>query len=165
MNHVPETLALHERDYYTYKCRVCGFECRKKLIPGNSVPVTRKGDYGSEATPTPVEFADEMYEATSIAFVAAAGTTPANLTDSLYRFGDKHFSDGMTIRIETTSTTNDGDYTIADRGVTRGQILLSSTDSLTDEDASTAGTVTISRIIYKPNVPSGCPLCGSLRGQ
>jgi hypothetical protein len=103
-----------------------------------------------------------MYEATTIAFVAAAGTDPAYLTDSLYLFGEKHFKTGMTIRVETTSGTNDGDYTIGTRGVTRGKIELASTDSLTTETAATAGTVTISQVLYQPNVTSGCSLCGSL---
>lgn len=103
-----------------------------------------------------------MYEATTISFVAASGSTPAYLSDSTNQFGDKFFSDGMTLRVATTSGTNDGDYTIADRGVTRGQILLSSSDSLTDEDASTAGTVTLSRIIYNPDENAGgCPFCHS----
>lgn len=154
-----------ERTFYVGRCLVCGFEIRNKQILGSSVPITKTGSYGSNATPTPVTFADEMYEATSIAFVAAAGSNPAYLTDSGLLFGEKHFNGGMTIRVVTTSGTNDGDYTIADRGVTRGEILLSSSDSLTTESASTAGTTTISRVIYSPNITSGCPLCGSLNSK
>jgi hypothetical protein len=159
---IPESQIAKDRRYYTYKCPTCGHELRKKAILGSAVPVTQTGNYGSDATPQPETFADEMYEATSISFVAAAGTTPAYLQDSAFLFGEKHFSDGMTIRVATTSGTNDGDYTIADRGVTRGEILLSSADSLTDEDASTAGTVTLSRVIYQPDESAGgCPLCHS----
>jgi hypothetical protein len=150
------------RNFYTYRCPTCGFENRKNLIPGNGVPVTNIGSYGSNATPTPVAYADEMYEATTISFVAANGTTPAYLSDSEYRFGENHFNDDMTIRVSTTSTTNDGDYKIAARGVTRGEILLDTTCSLTDELASSAGTVILSRIIYVPNIGTGCPFCGSL---
>jgi hypothetical protein len=132
----------------------------------SSVPTTKRGDYGSNATPSTETFADEMYEAATISFTAASGDTPAYLSDSAYQFGDKHFSDGMTIRIETTSATNDGDFTIGDRSVTRGQISLSSTDSLTTEDAATAGTVTISRVLYKTNESAGgCPFCHSLNSK
>uniref|UniRef100_A0A6M3LIS3 Uncharacterized protein n=1 Tax=viral metagenome TaxID=1070528 RepID=A0A6M3LIS3_9ZZZZ len=150
------------RSQYTYRCKVCGFECRKSLIPGSSVPVTKTGDYGSNGTPAPETFADEMYEATTISFTDA---DPDYLSDSLYRFGEKGFAPGMTIRIATTSTTNDGDYTIGDLGVTRGQITLSTADSLDTEDAATAGTVTISRVIYSPNISAGCPFCGSLASR
>ena len=150
------------RNYYVYRCKVCGFECRKKVIPGSNVPVTKSGNYGDSATPTPTEYADEMYENTTISFTAASGSVPAYLSDSALLFGDKHFSGAMPIRISTTSGTNDGDYTIAARGVDRGEIRLSSDDSLTTENAATAGTVTISRLIYEPNIESGCPKCGSL---
>lgn len=153
------------REYYVYRCKYCGFECRKIKIPGNDVSLTKTGDYGNNGTPTPTEFADEMYEAATIAFTAATDDDPAYLTDSAYQFGDKHFSGTMPIRIETTSGTNDGDYTIAERGVTREKILLSDSDSLTTEDAATAGTVTISAILYRPNVTTGCPQCGSLHSR
>jgi hypothetical protein len=162
---VSPVLTAKPREFYTYRCRYCGFECRSKNIPGSSVPLTKIGNYGSNATPTPETFADEMYEATTIAFVAAAGTTPAYLTDSAYLFSEKHFSSGMILRISTTSGTNDGDKTIADRGVSRNEILLSDSDSLTTETAATAGTVTISRVIYKPNINTGCPNCGSLNSK
>jgi len=158
---ISESLVAKDRDYYTYRCQYCGQECRKKQIPGSGVPITTSGNYGSEGTPTPETFADEMYEATTIGFVAAAGTSPAYLTDSAYLFGEKLFKSGMSIRVETTSGTNDGDYTIAARGVTRGEIQLVSTDSLTTETAASAGTVTISNVTYKPSITSGCPFCGS----
>lgn len=165
MAEAAENLIPKERSHYTYRCRVCGFENMKRKITGSSVPVTKLGNYGSSATPTPETYADEMYEATSISFVAAAGSTPAYLSDSANLFSEKRFNGGMTIRVGTTSGTNDGDYTIADRGISRGQILLGSSDSLTDEDAATAGTVTISHVTYKPNVTSGCPFCGSLNSR
>jgi hypothetical protein len=156
---VSESLVAKNREYYTYRCKQCGFECRKKVIPGSSVPVTAKGNYGSEGTPTPESFADEIYEATTIGFVAAVtGVTPAYLTDSAYLFGVKNFKSGMTIRI-AGSTSNDKDCTIATGGVSRGEILLSDSDSLTTEGAG--DTVTISQILYSPNIVSGCPFCGS----
>jgi hypothetical protein len=154
-----------ERSEYTYRCKNCGFECRKKHITGSSVPLTKIGNYGDKGTPTPITYADEMYEAITIAFTAATSTDPAYLTDSRCLFGEKNFKSGMTIRVSTTSGTNDGDYTIATRGVSRGTILLSTSDSLTTEDAATAGTVTISEVTYKPNVTTGCPFCGSLNSK
>jgi hypothetical protein len=153
------------RSYYTYRCAICGWECRSKLIPGISVPITQVGDYGSKGTPEGETFADELYSATSIAFVAATGNDPAKFTDSLSRFGDKLLKSEMPIRISTTSGTNDGDYTIAARGVSRGEIRLSDSDSLTSESAATAGTVVISRVIYKPNITRGCPSCGTLASR
>jgi hypothetical protein len=162
---VTESLVAKPRTHYVYKCKYCGFENRKKQIAGSSVPLTRKGNYGNEGTPTPETFADEMYSATTIGFVAAISTDPAYLTDSMCLFGEKNFKSGMTLRVVTTSGTNDGDYTIASRGVTRGEILLSDSDSLTTETASTAGTVTLSRVIYSPKISSGCHLCGSLDSQ
>ena len=153
------------RSRYVYRCAICGWECRSEKIPGSSVPVTKTGDYGSKGTPTGTVFYDELYEATSIAFVAASGDDPAYLTDSLSRFGEKQFKSEMPIKIETSSGTNDGDYTIAARGVSRGTILLDSDDSLTTEDAATAGTVTISAKKYQPNTSAGCPSCGSLNSK
>ena len=132
---------------------------------GSSVPVTKTGNYGSNAVPTAESYADEMYEAVTISFTAASGDTPAYLSDSAKLFAEKHFHEGMTLRVETTSGTNDGDYTIADRGVSRDEILLSSTDSLTTEAAATAGTVTLSRVINQPNISTGCPFCGSLASR
>jgi hypothetical protein len=162
---VDPVLIPHERSYYTYKCQVCGFECRSKHIGTSDVPITKTGSYGTNATPTSEEFADEMYETTTISFTAETATDPAYLTDSEQRFGDKLFKGGMPIRIETTSGTNDGDYTIAAGGVSREKILLSDSDSLTTETAATAGTVTISQVNYQPSVTSGCPLCGSLNSR
>lgn len=156
---------VQDRDYYTYRCSYCGFECVIKQIPGSDVPVTKLGNYGDSATPTPTEYADEMYEATTISFTAESGSTPAKISDSALLFGDKHFSSEMPIRVETESGTNDGDYTTAERGVDRGEIRLSSDDSLTTENAATAKTVTISRIISKPNIETGCPMCGSLNSK
>lgn len=161
---VPDVQIPKSRETYTYPCKYCGYECRKQFISGSDVPLTKTGSYGT-GTPSPVTCADEMYSTLTVSFTAASGSDPAYLSDNEYRFGDKHFSDGMTIRISTTSGTNDGDYTIATRGVTRGTILLSSSDSLTTESAATAGTTVISRIIYKPSVTSGCPLCGSLNSR
>ena len=149
----------------TYRCKYCGFECRSKKIESSSVPATKRGSYGNNATPQPTTFDDEMYEATTVGFVAASGSDPAYLTDSLNLFGEKGFSDGMTLKVETTSATNDGTYTIGERAVTRGKIELSDDDSLTTETAATAGTVTLSRVIYLPNIASGCPLCGSLNSR
>jgi hypothetical protein len=166
MEQAPDTLIPHDRSYYVYPCPHCGFENRSKVIHGSGVPVTKQGAYGSDATPQPVAFADEMYRATTISFVAADGSTPAYLSDSEYRFGEKSFSGTMPIRVETTSGTNDGDYTIADRGVTRGEILLSSSDSLTSETAAASGTVVLSRVIYKPfTSTSGCPFCGNMNSK
>jgi len=151
---IPETQKAKGRDHYVYRCAYCGFENRKKIF-GSGVPITKQGSYGSDATPQPVAYADEMYEATTISFVEGA---PDYLADSAYLFGEKHFHDGMTIRV-AGSTSNDGDYTIATRGVSRGEILLSSSDSLTTESAG--DTITISRVIYQPSITSGCPFCGS----
>lgn len=154
------------RKTYIYRCGICGHECRKKLIHGSNVPLTKTGTYGNNATPTPIAFVDDMYlNARTVSFTAAAGDAPAQLADSAYLFGEKHFKQGLVIRVSTDSGTNDGDYTIADKGVSRGTILLSSSDSLTTETANTAGNVSISRIIYKPNVTTGCPFCGSLHSK
>ena len=161
-----ESQIAKERTYYVTHCLVCGFEIRKKQILGSSVPITKTGNYGTNATPTPVTFADEMYVATTISFVAAASPTPAYLADSANLFGEKGFHTGMTIRVAcSASDTNDGDFTIADGGVSRGKILLSSSDSLTTQSAAEAGTVTISRMIYKPSISTGCPFCGSLHSK
>ena len=110
-------------------------------------------------------YSSPIYTATSIGFVAASGSVPAYLTDDQYRFGDQHIQSNATIAIATDSGTNDANYTIADRGVSRGQILLSASDSLTTEDAATAGTVIISKIIFQPNITTGCPFCGSLNSR
>ena len=151
-------------DYYTYRCQYCGMECISRTTESGLSP-TRRGDYGSNATPTPTSYVDEAYEATTISFVAETADEPAKIQDSLGRFSEKNITSGSNIRIETGSGTNDGDYTIADRGVNRKEILLSDDDSLTTESAATAGTVTISTLIYEPNVTTGCPLCGSLNSK
>ena len=122
-----------------------------------SSSTTTYGNYTAYSVP--------MYTATSIGFVAASGSVSAYLTDDQYRFGDEHIQSNATIAIATTSGTNDGDYTIADRGVSRGQILLAASNSLTTENAATAGTVIISKLIFKPNITTGCPFCGSLNSR
>jgi hypothetical protein len=274
---VEPILIPRHREHYTYRCKVCGWECRLKKMGDSSVPLTKTGHYGNEGTPIPTMHVDEMYVASTISFVlrqpisswyrihdgveywngnawvnintgtpvnmvcnskylfaafsgaglwrydlidawqrintvipvlfvvsqdnlyadfgedgtwvwmgpdgtdweifytpmpdadpsvaALTDNNPIALVDSAKLFGDKHFSGGTPIRISTTSGTNDGDYTIAERGVTGGEILLSSSNSLTTEDSATAGEVTISRLIYKPNVTTGCPNCGSLHSR
>ena len=158
--------AARDRTYYVGRCLYCGFEIRNKQILGSGVPITKTGSYGTNATPTPVTFADEMYVATTISFVAASSPTPAYLADSAYLFGDKGFHTGMTIRVAcSASDTNDGDFTIASGGVSRGEILLSSSDSLTAQSAAQVGIVTLSRVIYKPSISTGCALCGSLNSK
>lgn len=154
-----------DRSESTYRCQVCGMECVSKKMAQSSVPVTKTGNYGDNATPSPVTYSDDVYTAGTIAFIAAAGSDPAYLTDSAFGFADNHIASNWSIVIETDSGTNDGTYTIADRGVSRGKILLSEDDSLTDEDAATAGSVTISKVIYEPNVATGCSLCGSLNSK
>jgi len=156
---------VRDRKEDTYRCQVCGMECVKNKMKQSDVPVTKLGNYGDNATPTPTAYSDEVYVATTVSFTAASGSDPAYLTDTAFKFADKHLSSGWNISITTTSGTNDGSYTIASRGVSRGTILLSSSDSLTTENAATAGTVTIYRTIYKPNVTTGCPFCGSLNSK
>jgi hypothetical protein len=157
---VQEIQIAKDRTYYTGRCIICGWEVRNKKISYSNVPITKTGNYGSNATPQPVTFADEMYVATTISFVDASSPDAAYIADSAYLIGDKGFHTGMTIRVETTEGTNDGDFTIS--SVTRGEILLTSSARLTTQSAATAGTVTISRVIYQPQIASGCPFCGSL---
>jgi len=155
-----------DRKESTYRCQVCGMECVSKKMAQSDVPVTKRGNYGDNATPTPTTYTDEAsYTATTVSFTAEAGDDPAYLSDSALGFADNHIQSNWSISITTDSGTNDGSYTIADRGVSRGTILLSSTDSLTTESAATAGEVTISKIIYEPNITSGCPFCGSLNSK
>lgn len=156
---------VRDRTEDTYRCQVCVMECVKKKMAQSNVPKTKQGDYGSNATPTPTAYSDEIYSATTVSFTAEAGSDPAYLSDYALAFADNHVQSNWSITIATTSGTNDGTYTIADRGVSRGTILLVSTDSLTTENAATAGTVTISKNIYKPNITSGCPFCGSLNSK
>ena len=146
----------------TYRCKVCNFLCTKKTDPNLSRTKTKQGNYGSNATPEPAAWTtDEQYSATTISFAAVSGTTPAKINDSANRFADKHFKSEQPIKIGTTSGTNDGTYTIAARGVSRGTLSLSSSDTLTTEAAVTAGTVTIYAVTYEPSVTQYCPFCGS----
>ena len=140
-------------------------ECVSKKMAQSADPVTKSGNYGDNATPTPTAYTDEYYSAITVSFTAESGSDPAYLSDSALGFSDNHIQSNWGITIATTSGTNDGTYTIADRGVSRGTILLVSTDSLTTEDAATAGTVTIDKNIYKPNVTTGCSFCGSLNSK
>lgn len=150
---------------YAYKCAYCGMECFSNTTP-SGISKTKDGDYGSNATPTPAAYEVALCSAsTTISFTAAAGSTPAYLLDSLGLFTAFQFRAGMSIRIATTSGTNDGSKTIATRGVQRGQILLVDTDSLTTESAATAGEVTIYHVRTQPNITTGCPLCGSLNSK
>ena len=158
-------LKIEDRGFYTYRCQVCGLECVKKRNPESSVPVTKLGNYGDNATPTPTELEDELYTATTISFTAASGSDPATINDSAVKFVDNRFLSEMEIRVETESGTNDGDYSIAARGVSRDEIRLVSTNSLTTENAATAGEVIISRLLYQPSVSTGCPFCGSLASK
>ena len=164
-----ETATRYPKNYpishYVYRCAYCGFECRKEKIPGSLMPITAEGSYGSKGTPAGLVFYDELYEATTVGFVAAAGDNPAYMTDSLSLFGDKLLKSEQPIRVVTSSGTNDGDYTIAARGVSRGELTLNSNDVLSTETAATAGTVTISAIKYKTNITRGCPGCGSLNSR
>lgn len=101
-----------------------------------------------------------------ISFTAATSSTPATINDASCRFADLGFVPGDTIIISTTSGTNDGTYTLAQRGgITNGSLSLSSADSLTTESANAAGTVTLSIRTYKPNITTGCPFCGSLNSR
>ena len=158
-------LRVPDRSESTYRCQVCGMECVSKKMQQSADPVTKTGDYGDNATPTPTTYSDDVYTATTVSFTAAAGDDPAYLSDSALAFADNHIQCNWSIAIETTSGTNDGSYTIADRGVSRGTILLDSDDSLTTETAATAGEVVIKRVIYKPNITSGCSFCGSLNSK
>jgi len=159
-----------QRAYYTYRCKYCGSECFKKSgLPSGQSP-TKLGNYGSAAVPAPTNYDEEMYESTTISFTAETATDVAYISDSACKFADKHFTPGMTLVVETDSGTNDGTYTInTDKDyagmVTASVIYLSDSDSLTTENAATAGTVTISRRIKEPSVGSGCSFCGSLASK
>ncbi len=160
----PRIWKYQDGSFYRYRCNFCKHWDTKLTGPSGQSP-TKTGDYGDDAVPTPTEYVDEQYVATSIGFVAASGSAPAYLTDSRAKFVDKYFEASSNIRIATNSGTNDGDYTIHARGVSRGEILLISTDSLTTENAATAGEVTISRLIKQPNITTGCSFCGSLNSK
>lgn len=122
-------------------------------------------DTGIAIKPGYETFTTTMYTATSISFVAVSGSVPAKLNDSAFRFGDQHIKSNMNISITTTSGVNNGNYTIADRGVSRGELLLSASGTLTTESAAAAGSVIIEKILYKPNITTGCPFCGSLNSR
>jgi hypothetical protein len=156
---------VRDRKEDTYRCQVCDFENVSKKMMQSNVPVTKLGNYGDNATPTPTAYSDEVYAAITVSFTAETSSDPAYLSDSRLGFADNHIQSNWSITIATSSGTNDGTYTIADRGVSRGTILLDDDDSLTTESAATAGTVTISKNIYKPNVTTGCPFCGSLNSK
>ena len=126
---------------------------------------TQKGNYNNAAVPPPTTYNVEQYVASTISFTAAAGSVPAKINDSQNKFADKHFQTGQPINIASGSGTNDGNYTIGSQGVSRGTLTLSTDDSLTTENAATAGEVTINDRTYKPNVTKGCGFCGSLNSQ
>ena len=149
----------------TYRCKHCGFLCTKKTVPELTRIKTKTGNYGTNGTPTPTVFYDEQYTATTLSFVASTGDTSAKINDSANKFADKNFRSEQPIKIETTSGTNDGTYTIAARGVSRGTLTLCDDDSLTTENAATAGEVTISDVTYEPSITTGCPMCGSLNSK
>ena len=158
-------LRVPDRSESTYRCQVCNMECVSKNMEQSSNPVTKSGNYGDNATPTPTTYSDTVYTASTISFTAAAGSDPAYLSDSMLGFADNHIQSNWTIAVTATSGTNDDSYTIADRGVSRGTILLDDDDSLTTESAATAGEVVIKKVIYVPNITSGCPFCGSLNSK
>ena len=158
-------LRVPDRTESTYRCQVCGMECVSKKMPQSWATVTKTGNYGDNATPTPTTYSDDVYTATTVSFTAESGDDPAYLSDSKLGFADNHIQSNWSIAIETTSGTNDGTFTIADRGVSRGTILLDDDDSLTTESAATAGEVVISKTIYVPNITTGCSFCGSLNSK
>jgi hypothetical protein len=153
------------------------------------VPITNLGNYGHNATPTPAQDTVTVYTTTSISFTAASGDVYAKLSDNLYRFTDKHIKPGWGITIVTESGTNDGSYTIADKGVNRGEIQITESNpsylmiagkyvkvngeyviigdsaGFATEPAATAGQVTIKKIIYVPEVLTGCYFCGTLNSK
>lgn len=145
------------RDESTYRCQVCGFECVSKKMAQSSRAITKRGDYGTDATPTPTTYDDEMYRSSTMSFESS----PAKIVDADKKFTDKGIKAHWALIVSSGSGTNDGSYTIAERGVSRGEILLEG--SLTDE--TTPGEVVLSRRIYKPNITTGCPFCGSLNSK
>ena len=165
--------------YYTYRCNYCGHECFDKHGLASGLTPTKSGDFGSVGTPTPATFSVEMYESMSISFTAETATEPAKINDSLCLFGEKGFQSGMSITVVQTDNvlipvppaarnSNEGTYTIGDRGVTRGILSLSSSDSLITQNAGplAAGTVTLSLNIYQPLQDlMGCPFCNSLNSK
>jgi hypothetical protein len=156
-----------------------------KVIP-YGMPEPLLGDYGNNTTPVPESFAEVMISGNTISFTSGSGrttesgvnrelesgfvrrmeaeSTDQSIADSLFQFRDARFKDAMLIRVESESGKNDGDYTIASRGVSRGEILLEE-NSLASETAAAAGQVTIYRLLYKPNITEGCPFCGTLNSR
>jgi len=149
----------------TYRCKYCGQECIAKIGVDSGLSPTKKGSYGASCTPTPSTYSESYYEASTISFTHSTSTEAAKINDSASLFEDKHFIPEMAIKIVSGSGTNDGTYTIAKRGVARGVLSLSSTDHLTTETAATAGAVILYRVIYQPNVTTGCGFCGSLNSK
>jgi hypothetical protein len=194
--------AVKNRSDYTYSCKICGLENfntqMEELAPAGlsgsaGVPITVLGNYGHNATPTPTTDTVTVYTATSLSFASASGDVPAKISDSLYRFADKLIKPTWSITIETESGINDGSYTIADRGVTRGEISVDETgvmpnylmiagefviiageyvtigsaadSGFTTEPANSAGKLTIKKLIYVQNITTGCAFCGSLASR
>ena len=153
-------------EHYTYRCQYCDFECVKESGLPSGLPVTKQGNYGSNATPAPVTYDETIYTAFTISFTAASGSDSAKINDSALQFADNHFQPGMVIIIVSTSGLNDGTKTIAEaRSVSRGEIILSSSDTLTTETAAAAGEVILKRRIYQPGTMRGCSFCGSLNSR
>ncbi len=73
--------------------------------------------------------------------ISFSDSNPDTILDSNNGFVIAGFRSGQIITVNTTSEENDGTYTIST--VTPGVITLIASDSLTMEDAATAGTVTI----------------------
>jgi len=164
----------HNQDYpevperlgnFTYRCKYCGQECVEKTGLPSGLSPTKRGSYGASATPTPAAYNDLTYTASTISFTAATATDAATINDSALMFAEKHITPEEVIAVVTESGTNDGTFTIEVRGVAPGVLTLTSTDSLTTEDAATAGEVSIYRVIYQPNVTGGCGFCGSLNSK
>ena len=145
------------KDREVYRCNYCGFECRTQKSP-TGLSATKIGNYGDNCTPPYTAYAEEYLVASTISF-----TSTPSIADSASGFKDCGLRPGYTIRIATTSGTNDGDYTILELGLAAGEILTDG--SLTTESAATAGEVTISRLVYKPVIGRGCGNCGSLNSK
>jgi hypothetical protein len=190
--------AVKHRSEYTYRCKYCGFENFStqidELAPAGlsgtaGVSITNLGNYGNNATPAPAQDTVTVYTSTSLSFTAASGDVYAKLSDSMNRFTDKHIKPGWGITIVTESGTNNGSYTIADKGVNRSEISVTDDDpsylmiageyvmvngeyvivgdsvGFTTETAATAGQVTIKKIIYVPEITTGCYFCGTLNSK
>ncbi|MHC4525150.1 MAG: hypothetical protein ACYSU8_06410, partial [Planctomycetota bacterium] len=65
-------------------------ECVSKKMEQSNVPVTKRGNYGDNATPTPTAYTDEVYSAITVSFTAESGSDPAYLTDAALGFADNH---------------------------------------------------------------------------